>query len=115
LDRLVVVAVGCAYPALAAAAAFEPVLAHEPLHALMVADVAFTPQLLRDSWAAIPAFLLAMNPADLLGQEPIGDLTRALLAIEPGIVAAARDLQHRAELPHRVVFSHLFDHTVALL
>src|SRR5205085_12091504 len=104
-----------AHAALAATAASEPVLAHQSFDSFVITYLSLAAQLLRHSRAAIPAFLLVINPMNLLSQKPIGRLACRLLPIAPGIVAATTDLQHSAQFPHGVVLAQRFNHMIALL
>src|SRR5687767_8139870 len=112
-NRMIMVALGRAHFPSFAAACFEPFLPHQSLHPLVIAPPSRPPQFLGNPRTAIAAALGMEHLLDLLNHIALGLLTCALLAVLPGIVAAAADLQKLAEVPHRMLVGKLFHHLIA--
>src|SRR5678815_3897006 len=97
------------HPALATAAALEPIQTHQPFDALAVTTVPLVSQLLGHARTAIPSFVLLVNAPDSLNPQPVSHLAHRFTPATPGVVATSRHFQHRTQLPDRIRLGHALD------
>jgi hypothetical protein len=77
---------------------------HQTRHSFVIADHSFSSKLSVHSWTAIGTAAFLVNAPNMLNQRsPRVILLLLLLPLSPGIIAAPRDSQHFALLPHWVV------------
>src|SRR5260221_5964069 len=100
---------------LPARAAFEPLLAHQSLHSLMIAFVACPTQLMGNPRTAIVSLLIFIDTGYLLNQLSVGCIPRCRSALAPAIVPATRHFQDLAQPLNRIFFGKLFHHLISLL
>ena len=96
-DRLVVVAIGGAWPKSRFLQANNAFLTHESSDPVPTARLIFLAQLAGDARAAIALATLAMDLFDTLQQLLVLELPAAGLAAAPGVIPAARYFQEGAE------------------
>src|SRR5262245_5859610 len=84
----------------------ESLLTHEPGHAFAAGARAGSAQGGGHARAAIGGAAVLVHLADLLAQQLIGLLTQTGLATAPGVVAAARDGEGRAQAAQGVMALH---------
>src|SRR5258708_40234347 len=89
-------------------AAFEPLLAHQSLHSLMIPFVARPTQLMGNPRAAVDSLLVFIDAFYLLNQLSVGCIPRCPSALAPAIVPARRHFQNLAQLPNPILLCKLF-------